>query len=159
MFTYIWGRIFSVRTGRTRKIPFLLFGRITQVAHGYFVQWRIYQQQLEEEHLRVQRDLAEHERRLKRRSRRVKPAVKPLPATKSGRCLTCKHALRPKVWLTGRKAGRASLLCARWWKRLPGGNRACWYSVPATPDDLQLFPSGVLNLYYNLRMRLLRGGL
>ena len=124
------------------------------------IEWRNYQQQLDEEHLKLDRDIAEYDRKVQRQTRR-RTGSEPKPArpTKFGRCLTCKHALRPKVWLSAGKAGRASLLCARWWRRLPGGKRACWFSIPAKPEELQLFPRGLQDLYYSLRMRLLRGGL
>ena len=124
------------------------------------IEWRNYQQQLEDEHLKLERDIAHCDRKVQRQSRRrTRKEAQPARPTKFGRCLTCKHALRPKVWLSGRKAGRASLLYARWWTRLPAGQRACWFSVPAKPEDLQLFSKGLQDLYYSLRMRLLRGGL
>ena len=132
----------------------------SQKHHGAWsfsdAEWQRYQLQLLEEEEEIEKVAAASERRLRLR-KTVSRGIS-LKPTKFGRCLRCKHALRPKVWQSGKNAGWAALLCSKWWHRLSGGKRACWYFKPATSQDLQTFPRSTLDVYFSLRMRLLRRG-
>ena len=128
--------------------------------------WRNFQEQLQAEEQAkdelLELQLAAYERRVKADNRQAERnrfrSQRRLKDTKFGRCLSCRHALKPKVWASGKKAGWPSLVCSRWWLRDGQGHRGCWYSKPASPQELQMFPTFTLNLYHSLRMRLARGG-
>ena len=78
---------------------------------------------------------------------------------KWGHCPTHSRALRPKVWLSGRRKGQACLLCSKWWKSDAAGRRDCWYNVHVTAQMVRdSFPRHTQDVYFSLQMRLARAG-